>query len=86
MAINLNRYDRINKVDYSTDHGNVHLVLWLAFYFIHFSFLLNPFGIRNYVDKMANFNERLSLQWNDFKDNVSSAFGDFCSPTMNMIR
>ena len=25
---------------------------------------------------MTNFNERLSLQWNDFKDNVSSAFGD----------
>ena len=74
------------KVDYSTDHRNVHLVLWLAFYFIHFSFLLNPFGIRNYVDKMANFNERLSLQWNDFKDNVSSAFGDFRSPTMNMIQ
>ena len=45
-----------------------------------------PFGIRNYVDKMTNFNERLSLQWNDFKDNVSSAFGDFCSATMNMIR
>ena len=25
---------------------------------------------------MANFDERLCLQWNDFKDNVSSAFGD----------
>ena len=25
---------------------------------------------------MASFDERLCLQWNDFKDNVSSAFGD----------
>ena len=25
---------------------------------------------------MANFDERLCLQWNDFKENVSSAFGD----------
>ena len=24
---------------------------------------------------MASFDERLCLQWNDFKDNVSSAFG-----------
>ena len=52
--------------------------IWLAFYFIHFSFLLNPFGIRNYVDKMANFNERLSLQWIYFKDNVreNAPFGE----------
>ena len=25
---------------------------------------------------MANFNERLSLQWNDFKDNVRAPFGE----------
>ena len=25
---------------------------------------------------MASYDERLCLQWNDFKDNVSSAFGD----------
>ena len=25
---------------------------------------------------MTNANEKLRLQWNDFKDNVSSAFGD----------
>merc|ERR1711983_67755 len=25
---------------------------------------------------MANFDERLCLQWNDFRENVSSAFGD----------
>ena len=25
---------------------------------------------------MANFDERLCLQWNDFKENISSAFGD----------
>ena len=25
---------------------------------------------------MASFDERLCLQWNDFKENVSSAFGD----------
>ena len=28
------------------------------------------------LDKMANFDERLFLQWNDFKENVSSTFGD----------
>ena len=27
-------------------------------------------------DRMANFDERLCLQWNDFKENISSAFGD----------
>ena len=27
-------------------------------------------------DRMASYDERLCLQWNDFKDNVSSAFGD----------
>ena len=25
---------------------------------------------------MANFDEKLCLQWNDFGENVSSAFGD----------
>ena len=25
---------------------------------------------------MASFDERLCLQWNDFKENTSSAFGD----------
>ena len=25
---------------------------------------------------MASFDERLCLQWNDFKENVSTAFGD----------
>ena len=25
---------------------------------------------------MANFDEKLCLQWNDFRENVSSAFGD----------
>ena len=27
-------------------------------------------------DKMANFDESLCLQWNDFRENVSSAFDD----------
>ena len=27
-------------------------------------------------DTMANFDEKLCLQWNDFRENVSSAFGD----------
>ena len=27
-------------------------------------------------DKMSNADEKLCLQWNDFKENVSSAFGD----------
>ena len=27
-------------------------------------------------DKMANFDERLCLLWNDFRENVSSAFKD----------
>merc|ERR1711936_1173219 len=27
-------------------------------------------------DRMVNFDEKLCLQWNDFKDNISSAFGD----------
>ena len=26
-------------------------------------------------DKMANFDERLCLQWNNFRENISSAFG-----------
>ena len=25
---------------------------------------------------MSNFDEKLCLQWNDFRENVSSAFGD----------
>ena len=25
---------------------------------------------------MVNFDEKLCLQWNDFRENVSSAFGD----------
>ena len=28
------------------------------------------------ANKMANLNETLCLQWNDFRENVSSAFGD----------
>ena len=34
------------------------------------------FKICSESDKMANFDERLCLQWNDFRENVSSAFGD----------
>ena len=59
----------------------VKFVLWLAFCIHHFPFLSSPFFMIYCTyhlepNKMAGFDERLCLQWNDFKENVSSAFGD----------